>query len=220
VTGDGVRRLTAAVGISAVVVTFVGWLLVPGDPPGVESPPEQIVRWTLDDRRSLLVGSVLIAAGLALAVAFFAGLRALCGRAEGAPGILATIGWGSMLVGLAVAIVGVALVQTQSFLVLNGDPATVEAFHEARLVLLNTSGLPIAFGFVAFGAAMVRTRYPSRWLGGAAGVAAVAQMLGVAALSRTGFFSPAGGAGTVSALTFGLWVAAASISLFVQKSAP
>jgi hypothetical protein len=37
-------------------------------------------------------------------------------------------------------------------------------------------------------------------------------------LSRTGFFSPTGGAALVGALAFGLWVAAASISLFVQKS--
>lgn len=220
-TSDGVRRLTSGIGLAAVVVTFVGWLLVPGDPPGSAATPEQVVRWTLDDRRSLLVGSVLIAGGLALAIAFFAGLRALCARAEGAPGMLATIGYGSMLVGLAVVFVGVALVQAQAFVVLSGDPATVKAFHEARFVMANIAGLPVAVGFLAFGAGMIRTRFPARWLGAAAGAAAVAQLVGVIALSQTGFFSPTGGAPLVGAFAFALWIAAASLSiLFVRKPVP
>lgn len=219
-TGDGVRRLTGGIGLASVVVTLVGWLLVPRDPPGSAVTPEQVVRWTLDDRRSLLVGSVLIAAGLALTVAFFAGLRALCARAEGAPGMLATIGYASMLVGLAVVFVGVALVQAQAFVVLTGDPATVKAFHEARLLMVNIAGLPLAVGFLAFGAGMVRTRFPARWLGWAAGVAAFAQLLGAIALSQTGFFSPSGGAALVGALAFALWIAAASLTLFGRSSQP
>lgn len=218
-TGDGVRRLTAGLGLASVVATAAGWLVTPRDPPGPAATAEQVVRWTLADRRSLLVGTVLVAGGLALAIVFFAGLRALCARAEGAPGIFATIAWGSMLVALAIVFVGLALAQGQAYLVLDGDPATVEAFHEARLLLVDLAGLPAAVGFVAFGVAMLRTGFPARWLGGLAGVAALAQVAGVVALSRAGFFSPSGGAPLLGVVAFWAWVAAVSAVLTARPPA-
>ncbi len=212
-TGGRVRGLTGAAGLAAVMLMIIGWVLVPPDPPGPAATAEAVVRWTLDDRRRLLLGSLCIAAGLALAIVFFAGLRALCARAEGAPGILATIGWGAMLVALAIAFVGIAMAQTQSFLALDGDPSTVEAFHEARLLLLDQAGAPVAVGLLAFGLAMWRSSYPARWLGVLGGVAAATQVLGVIALSRDGFFSPSGGAALTGAAGMAAWVAAVSLVL-------
>jgi hypothetical protein len=216
VTEGRVRALTGGAGLAAVMLMVVGWVLVPQDPPGPAAVAEQVVRWTLNDRRSLLIGSVTIAAGLGLAIVFFAGLRALCARAEGAPGILATIGWGSMLVALAIAFVAIAIAQTQAFLVLDGDPATVEAFHDARLILLDMAGLPAAVGLLGFGLVMVRTRFPSRWLGGFAGIAAVTQLFGVVALSRSGFFAPSGGASLLGAVGLAAWVATVSMFLLAR----
>jgi hypothetical protein len=195
-----------------------GWI-VPGDPPGPAATAEQVVRWTLDDRRSLLVGSVMLAAALSLAVVFFAGLRALCARAEGAPGIFATIGWGSVLVGFAIVLVALGFVQAQAYLVLDGDPGTVEAFHDARLLLVDLAGIPVAVGLTAFGLAMVRTGFPARVVGWFAGVAAVAQLAGVVALSREGFFSPSGGAPLFGFVAFAAWVMAVSIVLLVRGRA-
>lgn len=218
-TGQGVRRLTGAAGLATVGVLLVGCSIVPGDPPGPAATAEQVVRWTLDDRRSLLVGSVMLAAALSLAVVFFAGLRALCARAEGAPGIFATIGWGSVLVGSAIVLVGLGFVQAQAYLVLDGDPATVEAFHDARLLLVDLAGIPVAVGLTAFGLAMVRTGFPARVVGWFAGVAAVAQLAGVVALSREGFFSPSGGAPLLGLVAFAAWVMAVSIVLLVRGRA-
>lgn len=217
-TGGRVRGLTGGAGLAAVVLMVVGGVLVPTDPPGPASTAEQVVRWTFEDRRRLLVGSVTVATGLALAIVFFAGLRALCARAEGAPGILSTIAWGAMLVAVAIAFVGIAMAQTQAHLVLDGDPATVEAFHDARLLLVNLAGLPAAVGLVAFGAVMVRTRFPNRWLGALAGLAAVTQLLGVVALSRVGFFAPSGGAALFGAAGLAVWVAATSMYLLARPA--
>lgn len=214
-TGGRVRRLSGAAGLGAVLLVVVGWVLVPPDPPGPAATAEEVVRWTLGGRHRLLVGSSCVVAGLALAIVFFAGLRALCARAEGAPGILATIGWGSMLVALAVVFVGIAMAQTQSFLALDGDPATVDAFHEARLLLVDMAGAPVAMGLVAFGLAMVRTGFPARWLGALAGVAALAQVLEVVALGSEGFLSPSGGAPLVAVGALVAWVTAASTVLLV-----
>lgn len=219
-TGDRVRQLTGGLGVAAVVLTLGGRLLVPADAPGSSATPEEVLRWTLDDRRSLLVAGVLVAAGLALGVGFFAGLRALCARAEGAPGILATIGYGSMLVVIGLIGVGVALAQTQAFLALDSDPAAVKAFHEARVLVVDLAGVPAAAGFLAFGSSMVRTAYPSRSLGWAAGVVAVAQLLGAVSLSRTGFWSPGGGASTLAVVTVGAWVAVTSIVLLLGRPRP
>lgn len=216
-TGGRVRGITGGAGLAAVILMVVGWVLVPPDPPGPAAVAEQIVRWTLDDRRRLLVGSVTIAAGLGLAIVFFAGLRSLCARAEGAPGILSTIGWGAMLVALAIAFVGIAMAQTQAFLVLDGDPATVEAFHDARLLLVDMAGMPAAVGLLAFGITMYRTRFPSRWLGGFAVVAAASQLLGVVALSRAGFFAPSGGAALLGAVGMAAWTAAVAMYLLARS---
>ena len=215
-TGGRVRGLTGWAGLTAVMCMVVGFVLVPGDPPGPAAVAEQVVRWTISDRRSLLVGSVIIAAGLGIAIVFFAGLRALCARAEGAPGMAATIGWGAMLVAVAIALVAVVLTQTQAFVVLDGDPATVKAFNTARLLLLDMAGLPAAVGLVAFGIVMFRTSFPSRWLGVLAGVAALTQVVGVIALSRDGFFAPSGGASIVGAGGMAVWVAAVSMFLLAR----
>ena len=212
-TGGRVRTLTAGAGVGAVVLLLIGFLLGPVDPPGPAAVAEQVVRWTLEDRRRLLVGSVMIAAGLGLSIVFFAGLRALCARAEGAPGILSTIGWGSMLAAIAIAFVGTALSQTQAYIVLDGDPATVKAFHEARLLLVNIAGMPAAIGLVAFGIAMWRTHFPHRAVGVLAWIAALTQVLGVVALSREGFFSPSGGAALLATVGIGAWVATVSVLL-------
>lgn len=217
VTGGRVRGLTGGAGLAAVMLMVVGFVLGPADPPGPAAVAEQVVRWTLDDRRRLLVGSVTIAAGLGLAIVFFAGLRALCARAEGAPGILSTIGWGSMLVAIAIAFVGTAMSQAQAYLVLDGDPATVEAFHEARLLLVNIAGVPAAIGLLAFGIAMYRTGFPHRALGILGGVAAVTQLFGVVALSREGFFSPSGGAALLGAAGLAAWVAMVAMVLLSRS---
>ncbi len=216
-TGGRVRGLTGAAGLAAVMLVIIGWVLVPPDPPGPAATAEAVVRWTLDDRRRLLLGTLCIAAGVALLIVFFAGLRALCARAEGAPGILATIAWGAMLVTLAVSFVGIAMAQTQSFLALDGDPSTVEAFHEARLMLINQAGAPAAVGLLAFGLAMWRSGYPARWLGVLGAVAAGAQVLGVISLSRDGFFSPSGGAALVGAAGMAAWVAGVSLVLLSRS---
>jgi len=142
VTGAGVRWLTAASGLAAAVLVAVGALLGPSDPPGFDALPEQVVRWTLDDRRRLLVGSAVIAVGLALLVVFYSGLRAMVGRAEGAPAMLATVGYASFLVVIALALVGVGFAQVQAFAALDGSPDTVRTFHEARYVMVNLSAAP------------------------------------------------------------------------------
>ena len=96
---------------------------------GFDALPEQIVQWTLDDRWRLLVSSVVIVAGLALLIVFYAGLRAMLGRAEGAPALLATIGYGSFLVVVTLALISVVFAQMQAVehLALFDEPRAKEA---------------------------------------------------------------------------------------------
>ena len=128
-SGDAVRKLTAWTGVGRCVL-IVGACLLPGNVPGFDATPEQVVRYTLDDRRALLVATVLIAVAFTLLIVFYAGLRTLLGRAEGAPALLSTIGYGSFLVVVAIALVAFGLLQAQAFAALDGDPATVKVLHE------------------------------------------------------------------------------------------
>jgi len=217
VTGDGVRRLTAASGLAAAVLVAVGALLVPSDPPGFDALPEQVVRWTLDDRRRLLVGSVVIAVGLALLVVFYAGLRAMVGRAEGAPALLATVGYASFLVVIALALVGVGFAQVQAFAALDGSPDTVRTLHEARIIMVNLSAAPTIVSAVAFAVVMVRTSFPARWLGWGSALVALAHVPALLALSRSGAFSPTGGLAQLGPLVFLVWVLCVSVALLVGR---
>jgi hypothetical protein len=181
--------------------------------------PEQVLRWTLDDRRRLLVGGVFGAAGLAVAVLFYAGLRAMLGRVEGPPALLATVGYASFLIVIALAFVGIALFQTQAFAALGGDPDTVRTLHEARYLIVNLSAAPTIVSAVAFAVVMTRTRFPARWLGWGSAVVALAHVVPLVALSRTGSLSPTGGLAQLAPLIWMVWVLATSVVLLTGRRA-
>ena len=217
-TGDGVRRLTAASGLAASVLLAVGGIVGPSDPPGFDALPEQVVRWTLDDRRRLLVSSAVVAAGLALLVVLYAGLRAMVGRAEGPPALLATVGYASFLVVIAMGLVGVALAQVQAFAALDASPDTVRTLHEARFILVNLSAAPTIVSAAAFAVVMVRTAFPARWIGWGSALVALAHVPGMLALSRTGALSPTGDLAQLGPLVFLVWVVCLSVNLLFGRS--
>ncbi len=216
-TADHVRRVTAGSGIAAAILVSVGALLGPSDPPGFDALPEQVVRWTLDDRRRLLVGSVIVAAGLAALVAFYAGMRAMIGRAEGPPAMLATVGYASFLVVIALGLVGVGFAEVLAFAARDGSPDTVRTLHEARFVMVNLSAAPTIVSAIAFAMVMVRTGYPARWLGWGSALVALAHVPALLALSRTGTFSPTGGLAQLGPFVFLVWVLCVSVTLLVGR---
>ena len=216
-TGNAVLRITAGSGLAAGVIVAVGGLVGPGDPPGFDALPEQVVRWTLDDRRRLLVSSAVIAVGLALLIAFYAGLRAMVGPAEGPPALRATVGYGRFLIVIALALVGVALAQVQAFAALDGSPDTVRTLHEARVVVVNLSAAPTIVSAAALAVVMVRTGFPARWLGWGSAVVALAHVPGIFALSRTGALSPTGGLAQLGPIVFLAWVLCVSVALLVTR---
>jgi hypothetical protein len=217
VTGETVGRLTAASGLAAAVLVAAGGLLAPGDAPGFDALPEQVVRWTLDGRRRLLVSSVVVALGLSLFVVFYAGLRAMVARAEGPPALLATVAYASFLVVVSLALVGVVLAQVQAFAVLDGDPDVVRTLHEARYLTINLSAAPTIVSAGAFAVVMVRTGFPARWLGWGSGLVGLAHVPALLALARTGAAAPNGSLAQLGPLVFLLWVVCVSIALRVGR---
>jgi hypothetical protein len=171
------------------------------------------VNYTLDDRRALLVATVLISAAFTLLIVFYAGLRTLLGRAEGAPALLSTVGYGAFLVVIALGLVAMGVLQAQAFVALDGDPATVKVLHELRLILVNISAVPTILSAVTIGVAMLRTRFPARWVGGLSLAVAAGHVLAVIALARTGFFSPSGAGALVGPVVALVWFGAVSVVL-------
>jgi hypothetical protein len=218
VTAESVRRLTAGSGIAAAVLVAAGALLGPSDAPGFDALPEQVVRWTLDDRRRLLVSSVVIALGLSLLVVFYAGLRAMVGRAEGPPALLATVAYASFLVVITLGLVSVVLAQAQAFAVLDGNPDIVRALHEARYLVINLSAAPTIVSAGAFAVVMVRTRFPARWLGWGSALVGLAHVTALLALSRTGAMTPNGGLAQLGPFVFLAWALAVSVTLLVGRA--
>jgi len=212
-SGDAVRKLTAWTGLAAVVLLVGSVALMPSDVPGFDATPEQVVNYTLDDRRALLVATVLISAAFTLLIVFYAGLRTLLGRAEGAPALLSTVGYGAFLVVIVLGLVAMGVLQAQAFVALDGDPATVKVLHELRLILVNISAVPTILSAVTIGVAMLRTRFPARWVGGLSLAVAAGHVLAVIALARTGFFSPSGAGALVGPVVALVWFGAVSVVL-------
>ena len=104
-----------------------------------------------------------------------------------------TVGYGSFLVVVTLALVGVMFAQVQAFAALDGSPDTVRTLHEARYVVVNLSAVPTIVSATTFAIVMVRTGFPTRWLGwGSAEVAALAHVPAAFALSQSGALWPAG----------------------------
>jgi hypothetical protein len=187
-------------GVAFIVVAIVGFA-IGGEPPGADSPAQEIVDHYVDNEGSVMAGAVLggIAASLLI---FFAGyLRKVLSAAEGPGGVLSAV----VLVGAAILAVGAALDATLSFALAETaddiEPASVQTLQ----ALWDNDFMPFAIGnqifLFASGLSIVRHGALPKWLGW------VAIVLGVIAVTPIGFAAFIGGA---------IWIAIVSVILSLR----
>ena len=127
--------------------------------------------------------------------------------------MLSTVGYGAFLVVIVLGLVAMGVLQAQAFVALDGDPATVKVLHELRLILVNISAVPTILSAVTIGVAMLRTRFPARWVGGLSLAVAGATCSRSSRSARTGFFSPSGAGALVGPVVALVWFGAVSVVL-------
>jgi hypothetical protein len=199
------ERLTPLTGVAFVLLAIVA-LVIAGEPPEASSAAREIVDHYVDNKDSIVAGSLI--AGLALiALIFFAGhLRKVLDAADKDASALPSL----VLAGASVMAVGIALDST----ILLGlaesaediDPSAVQALQ----ALWDNDFIPIAVGTVVFllsaGISVVRTGALPRWLGW------IAIVLAIIGVTPAGFVAFLGG---------GLWILVVSVLLSMRaRSAP
>ena len=211
------ERLDAAAGIAFVALILIA-AFVPGDPPVATDSVTDIRDFFKDERESLQAATFFT--GLA-ALAFLWFLGTLRGRlraAEGPPGRLTAVAFGSGLVLVALALVGQALFLAPTLHLSELDDGTVRALFDSSTYVFALISFPTAGLLAATAAVSLRTGALPRAVGALSAVIAACQV--IAALSVYGeddsFFAIGGGAGFVSFLLFLVWVLVVSITMLVR----
>jgi hypothetical protein len=211
------RRADAATGIGAMVLIVVGFLL-PGAPPTADDSIRKITSFFVDNRDEILAGNALVALGAALFLWWLGSLRSYLRAGEGGEGRLSAAAFGGGLLGVTMTVAGAAFFSGTVFKVAKlGDPILNRVLFDigGDLFAIAGVGFAVLLGAAACSAARSGALPPwAYWLGS---VAAVAQLLSVAAIfASSGFFAAGGAMGFIGFILAVVWVIAVSV-LMIQR---
>jgi hypothetical protein len=208
------RLAVPAAGVVFVVLQVISSALF--HPPAIGDPVAEIDRYFREHRRAGVAASIL---GIVSVVPFLwliGGLSVRLWRA--AEERLALTAVGGAFVGAAAVIVG-AIVQGALVhqAVLGGDVRTTKALYDVVAVSYTFAWAPLVALLGATGIAVLRSRTLPEWYGYASGAMAVLSLSAAAALTQTGFYTPAGGWTFVVFIAFFVWVLATSFVLARER---
>jgi hypothetical protein len=198
-------RLLRAAGVGFVVVTLVSELLK-GDSASPSGPAAAIVSYLDEHRSGILAGAYVQMLGLFLlaVVALAAVERLALARRRGNAAFAAL---GAVL--LVVAYTTYVFLTAAAAFGAGADQsaATAKAVWQLRFVAETFIAFPAALLVGAVAAGALRDRVAPRWYAWGSAAAAVAFLVGGAALARHGFLAPDGGYGFILFWLLPLWVA-------------
>jgi hypothetical protein len=214
------RRLTAAAGI-LLTVFFVVALLLPGTPPKADDSVQEITKFLVDKRGSLLAGDVFLGLGGLAFLVFAGGLRRYLAAASQDAGGLAAVAFGGAVAGIALLLCGAAVTNGIVFEAASAGGDLVRAFFDTVTAFFAISGFAF-FVFVgaASWAAARAGAFPASvvWVGV---LAAVLQVLGgITLFAKSGFFAGGGGITFLAPIVSTLWILAVSVVLYRGAPAP
>jgi hypothetical protein len=215
------RRLDAATGIVAMALFLVGFLL-PGAPPKADDSIQKITSFYVDNRGEILAGNTLVALGGVFLLWWLGSLRSYLRAGEGGEGRLSAAAFGGGVLGVALTLGGAAIVSGTAFKVAKlGDQILNRALFDTGgdLFAIAGVGFTVLLGAAACSSARSGALPPwSYWLGT---VAALAQLLSVAAIfASSGFFAAGGAMAFISFISAVVWVVAVSLLMMQRGGVP
>jgi hypothetical protein len=207
-------RLGPLSGILASVFLVVGFLL-PGEPPKADDSVAQISSFLSENRDSILAGNFLIGLGGLFTIAFAASLASHLAASlrEADHGLAGMIRAGAA-VGVALVVAGAAVLNGIVF-ESAGTGAHVRAFWDAANGLFVMCGFGFAAMFGAAALANARAHAFPAWMTSFAGLAALLQVAGGAALfANSGFFATGGAFGFIVPILSTIWILCASAMMY------
>ena len=211
-------RLAALGGVLFVFFFIVGMLL-PGSPPTVNDPSDDVVSFFGDNRGQVLMGTLFIGLGVLAMVWFVASLVEAMRRAdEDRLATTALIGFVlTFAVGTVSALTRASLAYSVAGIL---QPDETRALFHVSLVMDAMSSLMFAAFAIAVGVASLRSGVLPRWWGWVSGLMGVLSILGATAWSRDGFWSPTGGLIWILNISFVVYIAGTSVLHFREVSRP
>jgi hypothetical protein len=199
------NRWAALTGLAFIVLAVVSAIIM-GEPPDQDDPPLKIIAFYKDNDTELWISAFLTALA-ATALVFFAGYLGRVLRIASGPGH--TLSWvvlaGATIVALAAALDATIIIALVEMVDDQLPPASIQALNG----LYNNDWLPFVVGGTVFtlaaGLSIVRHGGLPKWMGW------VAIVLAVISATPAGF---------IGFLGTGLWIAIASIMLFMQADEP
>jgi hypothetical protein len=207
----GPGRLAAWAGIGFVVVTLVSEV-AKGDSPSPTGPADEIVDYLRDHRTGILAGAYLQMLGLFLfAVVVASAVERLWQEGRRREASFAALG----------AVLVVVAYTSYVFLTAalgfgagpDAGPAVAKALWEIRFVAETFIAMPAALLVGSVAVAGLRLERVRRWYAVFSAVAAVAFLIGGAALARNGAFAPDGAIGFILFWLLPIWVAITGFQL-------
>jgi len=181
------RWLVPLTGAAFFVLAAAGFI-IGGEPKNADHAPREIANWYIDNKDSVFIGVVILAASLILLVFFGAYLRSALRTASGGADVLPLVAF----IGTVVAAVGFAFDLTIAIALAdradNISPVAVQALQ----ALWDNDFIPIVLGVELFlwatGLAAIRTGALPKWLGW------ILLVLAVIGLTPIGFVAAIGAA--------------------------
>jgi hypothetical protein len=213
-TTQSIDVAAAWAGLLGVVLFVVGSLLA-GSPPKPDASTAAVTTFLVQQRSSLLIGTVLLLLAIPCFGVFVGALSGTLREAEGGRGTLtgaATLGWTLLL---AVVSIGVL---SQTALVWRGadtlDPHLVRFGYDlSMLSLYAVSAMAVALAVGATSVVIFRTGVLPRWLVVLGMVEIAVNLIELAGLASRSGLNAAGYAAGVGPLIWSLWAAAAAVTL-------
>jgi hypothetical protein len=212
------RRLTAAAGILVVLFLILGAAL-PGTPPKANDSVQEITKFLVDKRGSLLASDVFVGLGGLAFFVFAGGLRRYLALPNRDAGGLAGTAFGGAVAGVVLLLCATAVTNGIAFQAGSAGGDLVRAFFDTITAFFAMAG----FAFFVFLAA-------ASWAGSRAGafpaavvwvgaLSAILQVLaGITLFAKSGFFAGGGAITFLGPIVSSLWILAVSVLLY--RAAP
>ncbi len=208
-------------GLVGVVLFVIGSLLA-GSPPKPDASSAAVASFLVQQRSSLLIGTVLLLLAIPCFGLFVGVLSGTLRDAEGGRGTLsgaATLGWTLMLTVVSVGVL------SQTALVWRGanafDPQLIRFGYDlSTLSLFAVSAMAVALAVGATSAVILRTGVLPRWLVVLGVVEVAVNCVELAGLGSRSGLDAAGYAAGIGPLIWSLWAAATAVTLARRTGHP
>ena len=211
------ERWAPTSGILFVALLVIG-LLVAGSPASYDDSGSSIPAWLADNRRDLLISSILQGAGLALFLWYLGSLAARL--RDGGEARLATVAVAAGIVVAGLAAVTILTVAGLAYgIEQNTDAAMIKVLYDLQLAAGPLFAWPLAAIAGATAIASLRSGVFPQWYGGLTALGTAWFVLTGFTWARDGFFAVDGAAGWVAMIVFLAWTLVTSVVLLQQAQA-